>query len=292
MTCQYSKFRIIFKTPPLSPLHADTVFGHLCWAMKYRDGEEALTQFLEQMKNSAPPILLSDLIPAGFLPKPLFERGDDKEYKKCRYLKVADIFSRGNVTIIENYGPDFKDVSITRTATDRMTGKSLEGALFPTTCRYCPSGYDLYVAHIDEIEKKRVIDLLNHLKNCSGYGADKSCGFGQIENVKEDPIAPSIQSKLRVTSDKPCLALSGVVPVNLDLDRSVYKLRVKYGRMAEEYSHANPFKKPIAYLDAGSIYLTKDTAQPAGCMVKKVSDADERRDVVQYGYGLGLELEL
>lgn len=284
----FSKYRIVFKTLPLSPLHADTVFGHLCWTIKFRNGEETLMRFLELMKGFQPPIFLSDLIPADFLPKPMFKRDEDKEYKKCRYLKTADIFNWSAVTISDNYGPEFKDVSITRSATDRMTGKSLEGALFSSSNRYCPDGYDLYMAYLDESERKRVVDLLNYLKEYSGYGADKSCGFGQVGDVKECPIDPNIRSKLCVTSDKHCLALSGVVPVNLNLAASKYKLRVKYGRMAEEYAHGNPFKKPIAYMDAGSIYLTKDASKPAGEMVTNVSIAHS--EVVQYGYGLGLEL--
>ena len=68
MPYSFHRFLIDFKTPPLSPLHADTMFGHLCWALKAVNGEEALLSFLQQMQGSDPLIILSDLLLVDICP--------------------------------------------------------------------------------------------------------------------------------------------------------------------------------------------------------------------------------
>jgi CRISPR-associated protein Csm4 len=51
----------ILKIKPISPfstpIQADTLFGHLCWALRYLEGDEKkLLKFLEEF-DSKPPIL-------------------------------------------------------------------------------------------------------------------------------------------------------------------------------------------------------------------------------------------
>lgn len=54
-----------FGTPPTS----GTLFGHLCWAKRAQDGREALRVWLARLP--AEPFLISDLLPADHLPRPL-----------------------------------------------------------------------------------------------------------------------------------------------------------------------------------------------------------------------------
>lgn len=53
-----------FGTPPTS----GTLFGHLCWAKRARDGQEALRAWLARLPTE--PFLISDLLPADHLPRP------------------------------------------------------------------------------------------------------------------------------------------------------------------------------------------------------------------------------
>lgn len=46
-----------------TPFLADTIFGHICWGLRYAEGEEALKQFLACYKQN-PPLLVSDGFPA------------------------------------------------------------------------------------------------------------------------------------------------------------------------------------------------------------------------------------
>lgn len=57
-----------------TPLSADTLFGHLCWDLRWRQGEGALTDFLAAYDAGDPPLLLSDPFPEGFWPMPTMPR--------------------------------------------------------------------------------------------------------------------------------------------------------------------------------------------------------------------------
>jgi len=60
------------KSSLATPLQSDTIFGHFCWAIKYRFGESVLVDFLDKYKES-PPIIFSNGFPADFLPKALLD---------------------------------------------------------------------------------------------------------------------------------------------------------------------------------------------------------------------------
>src|SRR3989338_8251403 len=91
----------------LTPWHADTIFGSLCWIMAWREGKDVLTKFLEDYKNGIPPFVLSDGFPTDLLPAPAHlslmmpkgERLEDyengKKLKKMAWLtgKVLDFAS-------------------------------------------------------------------------------------------------------------------------------------------------------------------------------------------------------
>lgn len=57
-----------------TPLSADTLFGHLCWALRYQQGEPTLQTFLNDYTKGTPPLLLSDPFPQGFWPMPHLPR--------------------------------------------------------------------------------------------------------------------------------------------------------------------------------------------------------------------------
>lgn len=52
------------------PIQADSLFGHLCWAIRDLQGKPALDQFLQAYKDNAPPLLLSNGFLEGQLPRP------------------------------------------------------------------------------------------------------------------------------------------------------------------------------------------------------------------------------
>ncbi len=55
-----------------SPLEADTLWGHLCWAIKYIDGEDKLNTFLSEYQSGAP-LLISNGFLHNFIPLPILK---------------------------------------------------------------------------------------------------------------------------------------------------------------------------------------------------------------------------
>ena len=71
------RIRLRLCGPLATPLHSGTLFGHLCWAKRLREGEAALTDWLAALPES--PLLLSDAVPHDHLPRPLLQPGDRAE---------------------------------------------------------------------------------------------------------------------------------------------------------------------------------------------------------------------
>ncbi|MDQ7032500.1 MAG: hypothetical protein Q9M37_07265 [Desulfonauticus sp.] len=67
----YSRYKITLYSPLLTPLYSDTIFGHVCWGIRYLRGEEFLQSFLASFEDNEPPMLISCAFPHGHLPRPV-----------------------------------------------------------------------------------------------------------------------------------------------------------------------------------------------------------------------------
>ena len=79
------------------PLQADTLFGHLCWALVYTEGENALRDFLRLFETPEPPLVLSNGFLKGCLPRPLLppvtmalERRNFEVVKQLKRVTLLD----------------------------------------------------------------------------------------------------------------------------------------------------------------------------------------------------------
>jgi len=102
------KFILNPKSSIVSDFHSDTIFGHICWAIKYVEGENKLREFLKKYQ-AQPPLILSSGFPriemngqvTEFLPKPILKplRLDEEEnlfnnfYKNTKKEKLAFSFA-------------------------------------------------------------------------------------------------------------------------------------------------------------------------------------------------------
>ena len=123
------------------PLHSDTIFGAICFAIEQIHGDDVLTKIIKKFENT-PPFLVSSVFPyvksdnrrIHFLPKPIEDIEKINDYKKyidsfktlksVKYIS-EDIFNdwingRINGTILQNM--DKYDVK--------------EGLLFPKEKQY------------------------------------------------------------------------------------------------------------------------------------------------------------
>lgn len=92
---QWFEIQLKVRTALGTLLSADTLFGHLCWAVRYQQGESALQEFLSACRCQEPPLILSDPFPNGFWPMPhlprLTPRQEEALLAEIQKKKIADL---------------------------------------------------------------------------------------------------------------------------------------------------------------------------------------------------------
>jgi CRISPR-associated protein Csm4 len=70
---QNYRLNIKLKSPVITPFHSDTLWGHICWALRYSQGEKELLDFIDCYRSGDPPLIISNAFPKNYLPFPVLE---------------------------------------------------------------------------------------------------------------------------------------------------------------------------------------------------------------------------
>jgi len=297
-------FRLELKilSPTGSLWQSDTLFGHICWQIALREGEQALKAFLQPFLDGKPPFVLSDGFPRECLPMPLPppEAGAPKsleEYQQHKKVRKQKYCLKDDFLILrEGFGnqakqleaaPGWQQEVILHTAIDRNTGGAMEGQLYSSIAQYFPgpgteSFTDIYLLCQPEWEAQAV-ELLEMTAE-TGYGKDKSTGSGHFELYDYYPADELLQM------DNPTgfMTLSSYVPKQEDPTAGRYKLRTKYGRLSEGAGNGNPFKRPLLQIEPGAVLQTESVRPYYGRMVENI--APGMPEAVQYGFTIALPI--
>jgi CRISPR-associated protein Csm4 len=85
------KISIRLKSSINTPFHSDTLWGHICWALRYQYGESELDEFLTCYRRGEPPLIISNAFPKGYLPYPVLAPID-----KTKAMRLVDRFWRAD----------------------------------------------------------------------------------------------------------------------------------------------------------------------------------------------------
>jgi len=301
------KAQLRLLSPLGTPLAADTLFGHICWSMAYREGDEKLAKFLRRMDSDAPPLLLSDPFPAGNLPVPVLplqhnandekDRDRYKDLKKIRYISISRLAecckALNSTAILEHLSQQIdgkqneKLFLSPHNHVNRLGGGTVEGGVFFTEDIYPDSGNSLYDIYInsDEYDASQLKMILTDAL-AGGYGRDKSIGRGVIEvGVVEQAKLPDAENHNAVMLLGPC------VPAQTDPTKGFWSIKAKTGRLGGHWAISEfPFKKTIMMLQAGSILQTDKPNPFYGRIVHNVHP--ELPKVVHYGLAMVLRVRL
>jgi len=292
------------RSPTLTRWQADTLFGHLCWTLRHRDGEKALREFLDGYKDGEPPLLLSNGFPGNLLPRPIqpVHRLSATSDRLARLEQAAAVRRARDVAYVdreeferarrgERIVPQRREVQRTRTVfknqISRLTGTTGgEGQLYSVDEQAFGNWRDkallpvtVYVRTANERWTIEEIEALFHLMARGGYGAKKSAGYGHFDVVSMEPFdfAPIDDANGFIT-------LSNFVPAANDPLDGYYERLVKYGKLGEEYTLLpNPFKKPLLMFAAGSSFMVKEPKPFYGRLVRGLPNVGIAEDIVQYG---------
>jgi CRISPR-associated protein Csm4 len=307
------------RSATLSPWQADTLFGHLCWLIRYRQGEDALANFLSEYHSGEPPLLFSDGFPDDWLPRPMLpsvrETAADKPAqiqamarakanKDVRWASLADFdaLRRGEQVTLPR--PEFASSrTVLKNQINRLTGGTtasdedadggnlynVEELAFSREAGPKHVGLDVtvYVKARDEHWAQQGRDWLNQLAE-SGYGAKKSAGYGHFSVANWEAFAGFAAP----ANANGFISLCAWTPARTDPTNGFYRTQVKYGKLGEAFANSeNPFKFPLLRLTAGSAFYYDDAPRPwYGRLVNGIAPADGR--VVQYGYAFAVPAHL
>jgi len=278
----YYRVRLQLEAPLGTPLHSGTLFGHLCWARRFLEGEEALGRWLASLEQGEP-FLLSSGLPAGMLPRPLLApvRGavEAKQVRKRQYLSLEDFLAmRGRLSAralakAATDGPErlrLKSHRLAHNTIDRRLGTTPEegGLYFVDELWPCaPPGeavdWDVYVgASLSAGELAALFEAVGRL----GYGRDATLGRGRFR-VRVEPAPEGLFG----AAGRRLLSLShGSLTANMRRPR--YRLEPHFGKLgpvAAAEAAANPFKYPLTLLRPGATFEPAD-AGPFGELLRGV----------------------
>lgn len=314
------------KSGLLSELQSDTIYGHFCWRLKERLGDEKLTEFISLYKNKKPVFILSD----GLLqvngeirfPRPyIFSKPEIKKTKaekvlefvkrkankERNYLTATELNSflnSGVVKIEEKNEPEnskgkrkskkpvLSEELRVSVQIDRSTFGSSEGRLFSYNPKYTREdvSYVVLIKVIDDSTYKS-FECESILKEVFkvGFGKKKSSGYGQF-NVGEITEYNSFKEP---DDTNAFIVLGNYLPDESDEITPIgYDINTKYGKLGEEYSQSeNPFKNPIVFLTAGSCFQTNTKKEFYG-QITDEGKISAKKEVVQFGMPFSLKVNL
>jgi CRISPR-associated protein Csm4 len=322
------RVRLCLHSAVLSPWQADTLFGHLCWTKRYREGEDALADFLEPFKSGDPPFLLSNGFPGCLLPRPMPWPGDAppagtpvaeqreqmrgaKGQRRVRYVTLEDFnrIRRGEEITAglgaEDTATRIKTRTVLKNQINRLTGTTsgpgeeegeAGGNLFNLheTFFFTEGGAGTTGGEISVYVQIRHPGWTDRVRTLfkqtaeAGFGANKSTGYGKFTVEAFESFAFQ-----EIEGANGFVTLSNFVPRADDPTDGYYQLLLKYGKLGEEYAKLedkSPFKFPLILFEAGAVFHSNGQQPPYGRLVEGIHPQDE--EIVQYGYALDVPVRV
>lgn len=295
------KARITVHGRLLTPLRADTIFGHIAWGIARHEGPAAVEAFLDS-RESEPRLVVSSAFPVGCLPMPLLPMdaarpSDAKSYaqlkrvKRFRYVPASalaggQVATRSSLSEAAATLLHAERVELTlHNTVDRRGGGTLEATgLYqqreswharknPKTGDWNPAPMDIHI--LSGFDQERLLTLLGWAFE-AGFGAKSSTGAGRIELSGIEP------SSLPLEGNR-AMALG---PFAMQNPPEIRNLRagifVRHGKLGQEFGAVmNPFKRPILFFEEGATFEPSDEKPYIGCMVQGIH-ADVR--IRQHGF--------
>ena len=297
----FYRVKLKLNSPYATEWQADTIWGHLCWALRFAYGEAELASFIARYGSGEPPLLVSNGFPGDLLPRPILPqkpatgRADYaklKEYKKAQWLTAAEFAEALNgqdITPGDNLGATqsvtLKNQINRRTGTTGSPeGEESAGRLFSFEQHHLNTVSIYLKATENFVSKTR--ELFQNLAK-TGYGKRKTVGYGQFTVQSFD----AVQWFKSASSPNGFISLSNFVPAVADPATGYWSLMVKYGKLGEEYAISGiPHKQPLVMFKAGSCFYDDSCREFYGRLVKGLSR--KYPEVVQYGYALPIPIKL
>lgn len=299
------------QSPWLTPWHADTLSGYLCWTYARNAGEDALLRdIIDPALAGKPPFTLSDAFPGDLLPLPAvlqmreWPAEERKHVRRARWLQ-PESFGRAQsgtaLSLTELLLDDvFHRYAHLRNTLDRLTDTTGEaGSLFSLgetvineKSRHLGAANYLSVyARVTE-GFERTLCVMFEQAAAVGFGADVSVGKGHFNLGSELEALDWLDNHEGESNGFICL--STFQPSASDPIDGHWDAFTTFGKVAPDLGLDNVFKRPLVMLRPGACFrgTQNEFAGRAIPMDELLSTAntaalrDRGVNLVQYAYGV------
>ena len=283
------KTTIIPESNFASPLKGDTLFGQICWSIKYTLGEVRLNELLSSYESS-PFLVVSDGFVEGYLTKPRMPSvllGEDTEDKKINrkkiWLTLAQLqngeFSQAKTD--EDVKNQYQEITTIHNSINYKTFTTSDDGNFAPygEKEFLIGKRDIYFL-VDET-KLTINELQSAFEQLSfgGYGKNTTIGKGRFSFESFEEVDIKNHSKTFMT-------LSPFSPKGLECKEIYYEPFTRFGKFGGDRAFENAFKKPILLADCASVvhFEEKQHIQYIGSAINNISDL--HTDAVHQGYSI------
>jgi CRISPR-associated protein Csm4 len=252
-----------------TPLTGDTLFGHICWAIRERHGESDLSGLLKNYTAGQPFLAVSDGFPKGFVPRPAvpdFVFGlvhDPAQRKKARGHRWLPADAAGqpiHLWMGRLADPEVSETFVvTQNTINRLTGTTGTGQFAPRqvdrTSFARDVQLDVYVV-LDEarLSAEELERLLNDI-GLAGYGRDATAGLGKFDVLSSDEHTWPVASSHNWLTLAPCTP----DPTTLDAEGCFYLPVTRFGRHGNlAVTSRSPFKSPVLMAATGAFLKSRE----------------------------------
>ena len=312
----YLKPRATWRTE----LRSDTLWGLVCWGVRYVWGEKQLLQMIAQYESGNPPFLISSAFPYRqkngerilYLPKPLtrpFQLSEwtpkrmkaYKDFKKIAYVPLTTFLKliNGEITEEEYFLQHEREwkackelvpkkYTYVHNSVDRLGGETdiYNATLFRST----PHTGLFFFLKILNPDYKPILQSLWPFFEHVGFGGDASIGRGafQIEEKEIDDITIPGEPKRFITLSLYAPTTDEMTIYSRDPESTWYQLQVRKGRIGGKLYVTNHFlKQPVVMFKEGSSFPLMDKNNYGRLqLVKNVETVPHK--VYQYGYAFAV----
>jgi len=285
------KTTIIPKSNFSTPLKGDTLFGQLCWAIRFVFGKKRLEELLSDYDKD-PFLIVSDGFASGYLPKPkmmselLGENVSDKKINRKKLWLTQKELRKGEYhkarTDKEIKNIDKEDIIVRNSINYKMDTTNGEKFSPYGVKELSFSNKDIYFLLGLDFDFKDLGKCLEFVAK-SGYGKDSTIGKGRFEFALLEEINKGSISDTY-------MSLSPFVVHNLQCEEIYYEPFTRFGKSGANRAFKNPFKKPLIFADYGAV-IKFDKKIDIEYIGKAVTDISTYKDIVHQGYSIVLPIK-
>lgn len=276
----YYKASLQLLGPVATRLLSGTIFGHLCWAWRDLKGEASLVEWLDGFRGGGTAFLVSDALPAGFLPRPLLRpwrparrettptpesvQENDRAKRRLRapFIPLEGFLQhRGQLSEallqagLGDEAPQLTEHRLAHNTIHRLTGTTPEaGGLYFMDELWPDAGksdsWEVYAG--TDIGRELLEDLFRHVGE-HGYGRDATLGRGRFRVSVTEADAGIFEGE----GNRRMSLSHGALTANMGDAR--YKLHTHYGKLGALFAAGeSPFKYPLTLARPGATFAPRD----------------------------------